>query len=67
VNYFNEAMSMLSKGVLAAGSLLTIWGLVQLGLAIKDSNGPGMQHAILQAVGGGIIVAAAAWFTNITL
>lgn len=67
MDYFSTAMSLLSKGTIAAGGLLTLWGLVQLGGAIKDHNGPGMQNAIFQVVGGAIIMAAGALFTNITM
>lgn len=67
MNYFSQAMSLLSRGVLAAGALYTVWGIIQLGSAIKDHNGPGMQNAIFQTVGGAIITAAGAWITSITM
>lgn len=64
---FNDAMSLFGKGVTAAGALLTVWGIVQLGGAIKDSNGPGMQQAIMQIIGGAIIAAAGLVIPNITM
>jgi hypothetical protein len=38
--------------------LWAVWGIVQLGMAIKDHNGPGMGGAIWQIIGGAIIIAA---------
>ncbi len=67
MDYFTKAMELFGKGVVAAGSLLTVWGIIQLGGAIKDHNGPGMQNAIFQVVGGAIIVAAGAWVTTIKM
>ncbi|OJG82664.1 hypothetical protein RV14_GL002239 [Enterococcus ratti] len=60
-------MALFSKGVLASGSLLTVWGIIQLGTAIKEHNGPGMQNAIFQIVGGGVIIAAGAWVATISI
>ncbi|MDY4307532.1 hypothetical protein SNF32_10030 [Enterococcus mundtii] len=51
MDYFNQAMSLFSNGVITAGSLLTVWGIIQLGVAIKEHNGPGMQHAIFKSLG----------------
>jgi hypothetical protein len=34
--------------------LWAVWGIVQLGMAIKDHNGPGMGGAIWQIIGGEI-------------
>ena len=47
-----NAKGLLSKAAGAGGTLWAVWGLVQLGIAIKDHNGPGMQGAIWQIVGG---------------
>lgn len=63
---FAQAMDLLGKGVVAAGALITLWGVVQLGGAIKDHNGPGIQNAVFMMVGGAIIIAAGAMFTSIT-
>ncbi|WP_430596371.1 hypothetical protein [Enterococcus sp. DIV2163] len=67
MDYFNQAMSLFSNGIITAGSLLTVWGIIQLGVAIKEHNGPEMQHAIFQIVGGAVILAAGAWITNISM
>ncbi|WP_238699327.1 hypothetical protein [Enterococcus sp. VV15] len=39
MDYFEQAMALFSKGILASGSLLTVWGIIQLGMSIKEHNG----------------------------
>ncbi|EOH88724.1 hypothetical protein BH747_06020 [Enterococcus villorum] len=67
MDYFDQAMGLFSKGVFASGSLLTVWGIIQLGAAIKEHNGPGMQNSIFQIVGGAVIIAAGAWIATISI
>ncbi len=62
-----SAKGLLSKAAGAGGTLWAVWGLVQLGIAIKDHNGPGMQGAIWQIVGGAVIIAASALINNTDL
>lgn len=52
------AKSLLASAATAGGGLWAVWGLVQLGISIKDHNGSGIQGAIWQIIGGGIIIAA---------
>ena len=52
------AKTLLSKAATAGGGLWAVWGLVTLGMSIKDSNGPGIGNAIWQILGGAIIIAA---------
>lgn len=52
------AKNLLSKAATAGGGLWAVWGLVTLGMSIKDSNGPGIGNAIWQILGGAIIIAA---------
>ncbi len=66
-NMFTTIMTLLQKGVTAAGAILVIWGAVSVGRGLKDNNGPGIQNGVMEIVGGGIIVAAALYFGNITL
>lgn len=54
----NTAKALLSKAATAGGGLWAVWGLVTLGMAIKDHNGPGIGNAVWQIVGGAIIIAA---------
>ena len=58
------AKNLLGTGAQAAGGLIAVWGLVSLGLSIKDHNGPGIQQAVLQIVGGGIIIAAGTYIST---
>ena len=46
------AQGLLSKAATAGGGLWAVWGLVTLGMAIKDHNGPGIGNAVWQIVGG---------------
>jgi hypothetical protein len=50
----NTAKTLLSKAATAGGGLWAVWGLVTLGMAIKDHNGPGIGNAVWQIVGGAI-------------
>ena len=54
----DDAKNLLSKAATVGGGLWAVWGLVQLGISIKDHNGPGIQGAIWQLIGGAIIIAA---------
>ena len=63
----NAAKGLLSKGAQAGGGLIAVWGLVSLGLSIKDHNGPGIQGAVMQIVGGGMIVAAGTYIGTMDL
>ena len=50
----NTAKELLSKAATAGGGLWAVWGLVQLGMSIKDNNGPDIGGAVWQIVGGAI-------------
>ena len=63
----DSAKNLLSKGAIAGGSLWAVWGLVQLGMSIKDHNGPGIQGAIWQLIGGAIIIAAGSVISTVDL
>ena len=45
---FTQMITLLSKGVLAAGALLAVWGMISVGRGLKDSNGPGNQNGIME-------------------
>ena len=64
---FTQMITLLSKGVLAAGALLAVWGMISVGRGLKDSNGPGIQTGIMELIGGGIVIAASQLITTITL
>ena len=63
----NTAKTLLAKAAQAGGGLWAIWGLVQLGMSIKDHNGPGIQGAIWQIIGGGIVIAAGVAISSMSL
>lgn len=64
---FTQMITLLSKGVLAAGAPLAVWGMISVGRGLKDSNGPGIQNGIMELIGGGIVIAASQLITTITL
>lgn len=64
---FTQMITLLSKGVLAAGALLAVWGMISVGRGLNDSNGPGIQNGIMELIGGGIVIAASQLITTITL
>lgn len=64
----DEVMNMLSQGVIFLGGVLVIFGLINLGMTIKDGmqgGGGQLAGAIAMIVGGGIIVAAGALFGSL--
>ena len=64
---FTQMITLLSKGVLAAGALLAVWGMISVGRGLKGSNGSGIQNGIMELIGGGIVIAASQLITTITL
>lgn len=64
----NEVMSMLSQGIAFLGGALIVFGLINLGMTIKDGmqgGGGQLAGAIAMIVGGGIIVGAAVYFGSL--
>ena len=66
MEFLNQLMSNLSRGLIFAGSLYIVWNGVQLGFSIKDHNGPEMKQALLGVAGGAVVVTAAAVLTQVT-
>ena len=64
---FTQIMGLLQKGVTGVGAIIAVFGAVNLGRSFKDSNGPGIGSGIAEIVGGAIIIAAAAFISNVTL
>ena len=61
----DNAVNMLTQGVTFLGGVLVVFGLINLGMTIKDGmQGGGGQHsgAIAMIVGGAIVVGAAIYF-----
>lgn len=64
----NAVMSMLSQGIAFLGGALIVFGLINLGMTIKDGmqgGGGQLAGAIAMIVGGGIIVGAAVYFGSL--
>lgn len=61
----NNAVNMLTQGVTFLGGVLVVFGLINLGMTIKDGmqgGGGQLSGAIAMIVGGAIIVGAAIYF-----
>lgn len=60
--------NLLSDGVTALGGILIVFGLVNLGLTIKDGmqgGGGQLAGAIAMIVGGAVVIGAAAYFGSL--
>lgn len=61
----DNAVSMLTQGITFLGGVLVVFGLVNLGMTIKDGmqgGGGQLSGAIAMIVGGAIVVGAAFYF-----
>lgn len=60
-NVLTSILNLLQKGVIFLGGALAIWGVIQLGMAIKDgaTGGGGQLAGAIAMIVGGIIVCAA--------
>lgn len=64
----DDVISMLSQGVGFLGGVLLVFGLVNLGMTIKDGmqgGGGQLAGAIAMIVGGGIIIGASVYFGSL--
>lgn len=60
-----NAVNMLTQGVTFLGGVLVVFGLINLGMTIKDGmqgGGGQLSGAIAMIVGGAIVVGAAIYF-----
>lgn len=60
-----EVMNLISQGVTFLGGVLIVFGLVNLGMTVKDGiqgGGGQLGGAIAMIVGGGIVIGAAIYF-----
>ena len=61
----DNAVNMLTQGVTFLGGVLVVFGLINLGMTIKDGmqgGGGELSGAIAMIVGGAIVVGAAIYF-----
>lgn len=63
--FLSTVLEYIRTFAVMGGGLLCLWGVITLGTNIKDHNGPGIQQAIWQVVGGALIIAAGVLFSNI--
>lgn len=64
----NNAVNMLTQGITFLGGVLVVFGLVNLGMTIKDGmqgGGGQLSGAIAMIVGGAIVVGAAVYFGSL--
>ena len=64
----SNAVSMLSQGITFLGGVLVVFGLVNLGMTIKDGmqgGGGQLSGAIAMIVGGAIVSGAAVYFGSL--
>ena len=60
-----EVMNLISQGVTFLGGVLIVFGLVNLGMTVKDGmqgGGGQLAGAIAMIVGGDIVIGAAIYF-----
>ena len=62
-----DVLALVTKFAIIGGGLWLVWGVIVLAGGLKDKNGPALQAGIWQIVGGGMIIAAAALFSNIVI
>lgn len=65
----DNAVSMLTQSITFFGGFLVVFGLVNLGMTIKDGmqgGGGQLSGAIAMIVGGAIVVGAAVYFGSLS-
>lgn len=61
-----DVINLITKFATIGGGLWLVWGVIVLAGGLKDKNGPALQSGTWQIVGGGMIIAAAVIFANVT-
>lgn len=62
-----SAIQLFTQFAIIGGGIWTVWGVISLAGGLKDQNGGQIQSGMWQAIGGGLIVAAAALFAQVDL
>lgn len=65
MDLLTQVLNLITRFSIIGGGLWLVWGAVVLAGGLKDKNGPALQSGIWQIVGGGLIIAAAALFSNV--
>lgn len=66
MEFLNGIISIVGTCVAFGGGLFVVLGLVQLGTAIKDHQGPAIASALWQLAGAGLILAAGIYMGSLT-
>jgi hypothetical protein len=61
----NDVLNLVSSFTLLGGSVWIVWGVIVLAGSLKDKNGPALQSASWQIIGGLLIASATYLFKNI--
>ena len=62
-----QAVELFTKFAIIGGGLWTVWGVITLAGGLRDHNGAQTQTGMWQAIGGGLIIAAAALFSQVQI
>ena len=64
----DNAINMLTQGITFLGGVLVVFGLINLGMTIKDGmqgGGGQLSGAIAMIVGGAVVIGAAVYFGSL--
>lgn len=64
----NDVITLLTQGITFLGGVLIVFGLINLGMTIKDGmqgGGGQLSGAIAMIVGGAIVIGAAVYFGSL--
>lgn len=67
MDLLNQAVQLIVRFVTIGGGGLLVFGIVTVGINLKDHNGPAISSGVLQIVGGALIIAAAQLFQSIVV
>lgn len=65
MDFLSRGMNLISIGVGAFGAVWIIWGIIVLATGLNETNGHSIRDGFLRAIAGALIVAAAAWLTQV--
>ena len=67
MDLLSTVLKLFAQFATIGGGLWPVWGVVTLAGGLRDHNGSQTQSGMWQIVGGGMIIAAAQLFAQITL
>jgi len=65
MDILNSVVEIVTKFATIGGGFWAVWGVIILGTALKDKNGPDLRAGTWQTIGGAMIVAGAQLFANV--